>query len=85
MEHIARNTKQVGQVLSRLRRKQDMTQSTLSDKTHLRQATISNLENGEQGTKLQTVFDVLTALDLELVIRPRTKKSYEDEWKDILG
>jgi len=44
----------------------------------LRQATISKLETGEPGTRLSTLFDVLTALDLELVIRPRTKSSSRD-------
>jgi HTH-type transcriptional regulator/antitoxin HipB len=73
MEHIARNTKQVGDVISRQRRKQRLTQGLLGEKTSLRQATISKLENGEQGTKLQTLMDVLMALDLELVIRPRTQ------------
>ena len=44
----------------------------------LRQATISKLETGEPGTRLSTLFDELTALDLELVIRSRTKSSPRD-------
>lgn len=82
MEQIARNTKQVGQILQRLRRTQEITQNALGEKTNLRQATISNLENGEQGTKLQTVFDVLAALDLELVIRPRSQAPTIEELID---
>jgi HTH-type transcriptional regulator/antitoxin HipB len=51
-----------------------MTQKDIAGKTNLRQATISGVEAGESGT-LRTFFDVLTALDMEVVIRPRTKES----------
>jgi HTH-type transcriptional regulator/antitoxin HipB len=77
-EQIARTSKQVGDAVRRHRRSQDLTQSDLGDKTQLRQATISGLEAGEPGTQLRTLFDVITALDLELVIRPRTKASNEN-------
>lgn len=50
-----------------------MTQAALGTRTRLRQGTISRLENGEPKTQLQTLINVLTALDLELVVRPRTK------------
>jgi HTH-type transcriptional regulator / antitoxin HipB len=72
-DQIARTPKQVGDVLRRLRRARGVTQNGLRDKTNLRQATISGLEVGEPGARLRTLFDVLAALDLELVIRPRTK------------
>jgi HTH-type transcriptional regulator/antitoxin HipB len=38
-----------------------------------RQATVSKLEAGEAGTQLRILMAALAALDLELVIRPRTK------------
>jgi HTH-type transcriptional regulator/antitoxin HipB len=44
----------------------------------LRQATISRLERGEKEVLLQTFIHVLVALNLELVIRPRTKASAAD-------
>jgi HTH-type transcriptional regulator / antitoxin HipB len=74
-EQIARTPKQVGDAVRRRRRSQGLKQKDLGDKTKLRQATISGLEAGEPGTQLRTLFDVITALDLELVIRPRTKAS----------
>jgi HTH-type transcriptional regulator/antitoxin HipB len=70
---IARNPKQMGEALRRRRRALGLKQTQLSEKTRLRQATISGLEAGETGTQLPTLFDVLAALDLELVIRPRSK------------
>ena len=76
-DQIARTPKQVGEAVRRRRRSQGLKQKDLGDKTNLRQATISGLEAGEPGTQLRTLFDVLTALNMELVIRPRTKASNE--------
>jgi HTH-type transcriptional regulator/antitoxin HipB len=76
-DQIARTPKQVGDAVRRRRRSQGLNQKDVGDKTKLRQATISGLEAGEPGTQLRTLFDVITALDLELVIRPRTKASNE--------
>lgn len=77
MNSIARTPKQIGDAIRRQRRKLGLNQSELGEKTQLRQATISAVENGEAGTQLRTLCDVLAALDLELVIRPRTKGSAE--------
>ena len=41
--------------------------------TNLRQATISALENGESGTQLRTLTNVMAALGLEMVIRERSR------------
>jgi len=74
-EQIARTPKQIGAAVRRRRRALGMNQKDVGTKTQLRQATISGLETGEAGTQLRTLFGVLTALNLELVIRPRTKAS----------
>ena len=74
-EQIARTPKQIGAAIRRCRRTLGMNQKDVGKKTRLRQATISGLEAGEPGTQLRTLFGVLTALNLELVIRPRTKAS----------
>jgi HTH-type transcriptional regulator/antitoxin HipB len=73
MDMIARTTKQVGAVLRRCRRQQKLTQDELGCKVSVRQATISKLEAGEPATQLRTLMDTLAALDLELVIQPRSK------------
>jgi len=73
MQQIARSSPQVGAALRRQRKLLRLSQEQVGAKTKLRQATISSLESGEPGTKLATLFDVLAALDLELVIRSRTK------------
>jgi HTH-type transcriptional regulator/antitoxin HipB len=78
MDQIARTAKQIGAIIRRERRKRNLTQDQLGAKIHLRQATISKLEAGEPATRLGTLLDVLPALDLEIVIRPRTKASSDD-------
>jgi HTH-type transcriptional regulator/antitoxin HipB len=78
VDQIARTPKQVGDAVRRQRRSLGMTQRDLAGKTSLRQATISDVEAGEPGTQLRTLFDTLTALDMEVVVRPRTKASNEE-------
>lgn len=79
MNDIARSTKQIGTAIRRRRRRIQLTQSALGRKAGLRQATISALERGEPGTELRTLMDVMTALDLELVIRARTEPEVDIE------
>lgn len=70
---IIRNEKQMGAELRRARRRAGLSQSTLGERVHLRQATVSRVESGEPAVQLSTVMALLAALDLELVLRPRSK------------
>ncbi|MEO6783623.1 MAG: helix-turn-helix domain-containing protein [Bradyrhizobium sp.] len=78
MDTIARTTKQLVDALRRYRRNKALSQIGLAERMQVRQATISKLEAGEPATQLRVLMDALTALDLELVIRPRTKTSVQD-------
>lgn len=78
MTQIARTPRQIGIALRRERRRLGMNQTEIGKKVDLRQATISTAEAGEPGTKLDTLCRLLAALDLELVIRPRTKLSLQE-------
>ncbi len=79
MDQIARTTKQLGAAIRRRRRQTGLSQTELGARTNLRQATISALENGEPGTQLRTLIDVMTALGLEMVIRERSKAATDIE------
>ena len=81
MEQIVRTSKQLGGVLRRHRRLAGMSQTELGEKTRLRQATISAMENGKPGTQLRTVIDAMAALGLEMVIRDRSKA--DDTIEDV--
>ncbi|WP_192254236.1 helix-turn-helix domain-containing protein [Mesorhizobium silamurunense] len=74
-DQIARNEKQLGAILRRARRQAALTQETLGSQIHLRQATVSRLEAGEPAVQLSTLMAVLSALGLELMVRPRSKGS----------
>lgn len=77
MEPIARTENQLAAALRRYRKQADLTQTELAAATQKRQATISSLEAGVGGN-LDTLFAVLGALNLELVIRPRRPGSAQD-------
>ena len=78
MEQIARTPEQIAAAVRRGRRRLGLTQEQLGTKIKLRQATISKLESSEPAARLQTLLSVMRALNLELVIRPRTKSSQHD-------
>jgi HTH-type transcriptional regulator / antitoxin HipB len=81
MDQFARTPQQVGALIRRHRRQATLTQDQLGQKMGARQATVSKLESGEPGTQLKMLMNALAALNLELVIRPRSKterKSIED-------
>lgn len=78
MQRNARTPAQIGAIVHRERRARGLTQAQLGAKIGRRQATISKLEKGEPATQLSTLFDVLTALNLELVIGDRGKISKTD-------
>lgn len=79
MTSIARTPAQLGAIIRRHRKLSNLTQTGVAAKTHLRQATISALENGEHGVQLKTITDILAALNLELVVQPRSANSRDIE------
>lgn len=72
MDPASRTQTQLGAELRRYRKKRGLSQSQLSLQIDKRQATISTLESAGTGT-LETLFAVLSALDLEIAVRPRSK------------
>ncbi len=78
MQQIVRSGAQLGAALRRRRKKLGLSQEELTARAKVRQATISNLEGGDAGTKLSTLLNVLAALNLEFVVRPRTKGRLDD-------
>ncbi len=73
MNELARDPRQIGNVIRRSRRQLHLSQKALGDQTGLRQETISLLENGNSAAKIETILAVLAGLDLELRIVPRSK------------
>lgn len=78
MDQVVRDERQLAAALRRQRKRAGLTQSDLAMSAQKRQATISNLENGAGGT-LDTLFSVLRALELELVVRPRIRNQLSNQ------
>ncbi len=73
MNDPARDPKQIGALLRRARKKRPLSQQQLAEKTGLRQETISLIETGNPAARIETLLAVLSALDLEFQIAPRSK------------
>lgn len=79
MDNTIRSPEELGQVIRRYRKSLDLSQEDLSDMTSHKQSTISELENGKSGVKIQTIFNILSALKLELELSPRDKDASDIE------
>lgn len=66
---------QLSTYIKEQRKKAGMTQKQVSDRVGIRIATISDFENKPESCKLETFFKILAALDLQLDITPRGKRS----------
>ncbi len=77
-ELVTRSEKQLGAALRRVRKQRGFTQAGLGEKIHMRQATISKLESGSSASRLHTLMASLAALDLELVVRPRSRSTGDE-------
>lgn len=73
MTILARTPKQIGQALRRERKKAGLNQTDLAERCGLWQETISKIEGGSPGSRLETVMEICAALNLEIVVRKRTK------------
>ena len=80
MIQVVRLPRQLGAIIQNERRRQGMTQQQLASLIGKQQKTISAIENGSQGTKLETLLRVIATLDLDIQIVPRRPdgKSIED-------
>jgi len=66
-----RSARQLGAFFREARVQKGMTQQALSDLSGTGQKTISQIENGNEGAKLETVFRLLAVLGLEIRFSPR--------------
>lgn len=83
MSDLARDPKQMGTIIRRARKRQAWSQLQLGEKAGLRQETISLIETGNPAARLETLLAVLSALDLELHVAPRSRGWSQDLEKDF--
>ena len=65
----------LGAALREARKKKGLSQAEVGRAVCMDQPTVSKVEQGNSGTRLDTLFRLLAALDLELVLQPRQARS----------
>ncbi len=84
MEYAVFTPKQLAQALKGWRKNRMLTQADAAGQVGLRPKTISALESKPETSTLSSFFKLLSALDLELVLRDKSKgaagKSHSGEW-----
>ncbi|ETS31818.1 XRE family transcriptional regulator [Photorhabdus temperata] len=76
------NSKQLSAYLKDVRRTQKLSQGKVASKVGIRQDTVSSFEQHPDSTKLETFFKILSALNLELDIRPRNSTEINSSVED---
>jgi HTH-type transcriptional regulator/antitoxin HipB len=71
MDNIIYSPKSLGSALKRQRKAKKLSQNEAGEAFKLDQTTISSIEQGAPGTRLETLFRMLAALELEMIIRPK--------------
>jgi HTH-type transcriptional regulator/antitoxin HipB len=72
--HLARDPKQLGNAIRTARKRKGWSQGELAKRAGLRQGTISMAETGSAATKIQTLLAILSTLELEMQISPRSSQ-----------
>ena len=71
MDYMARTPEQLGSILKSCRTRQGNTQEAVGAKVGIKQTTVSTFEANAARTRVDTLYKLLSALGLELVIRDR--------------
>jgi HTH-type transcriptional regulator/antitoxin HipB len=83
MEYLINTPAQLSVALKSRRKTRGLTQQQVAGSIGLLPKTISAFENGPDKSTLESLFKLLAALDLELIIRPKDELTSDDnrgEW-----
>jgi HTH-type transcriptional regulator / antitoxin HipB len=69
VHYVARTPQQLGQILKACRKKRQLTQDMVGAKVGVRQSQISSIETHGADITVDTLYRLLSALGLELVLR----------------
>lgn len=81
MNQMIRTASQLGAFIQDTRSRQNLSQQQLAEMIGKHQKTISSIEQGNPGTKLETILLVLAALNQKIEVGPRPKGG--DDIRDI--
>ena len=85
MDYVARTPAQLGPILRSIRAERGLTQQDAGAKVGLKQSTVSAIESDSARSSVDTLYKLLSALDLELVVRYKqsdrgTARTRKQEW-----
>lgn len=79
----ATSPKILGQILKSARHGRGLNQQQAGNLVGITQAMVSRIETGESNARIDTLFRLLAALDMEMTVKPRDTSaglSEGDEW-----
>ena len=78
---IIRSAKDLALYLNDKRKQLKMSQSEVADLVGLKQDTISKFENSPDNSRIDTLFRILSALNLNMSLVPKEQETHEEiEW-----
>jgi HTH-type transcriptional regulator/antitoxin HipB len=77
MQKVIRSNKDLGAAIRLARKASNLRQADVARKASVRQALVSEIENGAITARLDTVMRVLAALDLDLSVIPRCTTGFD--------
>jgi len=81
MENTVYTPEQLGSVLKGFRKSKKLSQTQAGSRVGLLQKTVSSLEKETSKSSIESLFKFISALELELVIRPKYQE--DNNSKDI--
>ena len=76
----SRSPKELALLVVSQRKKLGLSQAEVGMRVGLKQKTISAFENKPESTKVSTLFQILSAVNLDLNISPKDKTRSESKW-----
>lgn len=73
---------QLANVIRNARKEKSITQAEAASLVGIKQATVSAFENHPEGTQLETLFKILSALELQLTVLPRGLPPEHSDWTE---
>ena len=80
---IARSTKELALLISSHRKKLKLSQAQVGKLAGLKQQTLSEFERNPEGTKLSTLFRILSAVNLNIkIVIPEEANPTPTQWQE---
>lgn len=81
MRHTVRTTDQLAKVIQGIRKSSGQSQHAVADKVGMLQKTVSLIETSPDNATLISLFKLLSALNLELILQDKPSKTHDqDSW-----